>query len=138
MRLVPAPPHEDRFPYPVIFGVIALLAAVAAWLRVSLTLDWIPSLCLFRRMTGIPCPACHATRALFALITGNVGAALASNPLVTLLAMGSALAALASLARRMAGRRPLALEFGPRESVALRVAAVILIAGNWIYLVASR
>jgi hypothetical protein len=138
MRFVRVPAHRDRVPYPIIFGVVALLAAVAAWARISLTLEWIPSLCLFRRLTGFPCPACHATRALSALLTGKIGAALAFNPLVTLSALGSALAALASLARRLTGREALALEFEPGEQVALRAAAVLLIAGNWVYLVASR
>jgi hypothetical protein len=138
MRLVPAPRDAGRIPYPVVFGAITLLAAAAAWLRISFTTDWIPSLCLFRRWTGIPCPACHATRALAALLSGRPGAALAWNPLVALLAAGSVVAALASAARRLSGRESLSMQFRPREERALRVAAVSLVAANWIYLVASR
>jgi hypothetical protein len=138
MRLVPAPRGQDRAPYALIFGAITLLAAAAAWLRITVTTGWIPALCVLRSLTGIPCPACHSTRALSALLTGRIGAALAFNPLVTLLALGSAGAALGSAARRLAGRGILALEVSRREETALRVAAVTAVAANWIYLLASR
>jgi hypothetical protein len=138
MRLVAAPPRGDRVPYPLVFGALTLLCAAGAWLRVSFTSGWIPSLCLFRRLTGIPCPACHATRALASLLTGSVGASLAWNPLAALLALASVAAALASLARRLSGRPALALRIGPREGVALRAAAAVILAANWIFLIVSR
>jgi len=138
MRLVPAPRGQQRVPYALIFGAVALLAAAAAWLRISWTTGWIPALCAFRSLTGIPCPACHSTRALSALFTGRIGAALAFNPLITLLALGSAGAALGSAARRLAGCGILALEISAREETALRVAAATAVAANWIYLLAFR
>ena len=138
MRLVPAPRRADRVPYAIIFGAVALLAAAAAWVRITLTTGWIPPLCVFRHLTGVPCPACHSTRALSALITGRFGEALASNPLITLLALGCAGAALGSAARRLAGRGVLTLEVSPGEGKALRVATLTAIAVNWIYLLATR
>ncbi len=138
MRLVPAPRGQQRVPYALIFGAIAILAAAAAWLRISWTTGWIPALCALRSLTGIPCPACHSTRALSALLTGKVGAALAFNPLVTLVALGSAGAALGSAVRRLAGRGILALEISAREETVLRAATVLAVAANWIYLLAVR
>ena len=138
MRLVPAPGGRDRVPYPLIFGAVTLLIAAAAWLRISLTTGWIPALCVFRGLTGIPCPACHSTRALAALLTGRVSAALAFNPLVTLLALGSVAAAGLSAARRLGGGDLLALEVSRREGTALRAAAVTALAANWLYLIVSR
>jgi len=138
MRLVPAPGGRERVPYPLIFGAITLLVAAAAWLRLSLTTGWIPALCVFRGLTGFPCPACHSTRALAALLTGRVGTALAFNPLVTLLALGAVAAAGFSAARRLRGGAVHALEISPREGTALRAAAVTALAANWVYLIVSR
>ena len=123
MRFVLASRGQDRVPYALIFGAITLLAAAAAWLRITATAGWLPALCVLRSMTGIPCPACHSTRARSALLTGRIGAALVFNPLVTLLALGSAGAALGSAARRLAGRGILALQVSPREETALRATA---------------
>jgi hypothetical protein len=39
------------------------------------------TLCLFKRMTGVACPSCGATRALLALLHGEIGNALYINPL---------------------------------------------------------
>jgi len=138
MRLLPAPRDAGRIPYPMVFGTLTLLAAAAAWIRLSPALEWIPSLCLFRRLTGFPCPACHGTRALATLATGRIGPALALNPLVTLLALASLLLALVSVIRRISGLPLLRVEMGSRETAGVRAAAVALVAANWIYLVASR
>lgn len=37
--------------------------------------------CLFRRLTGIPCPGCGLTRALLCLLRGDIRGALAYNAL---------------------------------------------------------
>ncbi len=138
MRLVPAPRGREQVPYPLIFGAITLLVAAAAWLRVSLTTGWLPPLCPLRVLTGIPCPACRATRALAALLSGHPGAALGLNPLAALVALGCIGAALVSAARRLAGGSPLSLQLGRRESALLRLGAVAALSANWIYLVATR
>lgn len=46
-----------------------------------------PSLCPVLAVTGLPCPSCGGTRAVLHLAAGDVGAAVASNPGVTLLAL---------------------------------------------------
>lgn len=38
------------------------------------------TLCLFKRVTGIPCPACGSTRAIMELIRGNLLTSLTTNP----------------------------------------------------------
>jgi hypothetical protein len=45
---------------------------------------WLP--CPLRTLTGIPCPLCGMTTAATGLASGNLGAALAANPFVLLLA----------------------------------------------------
>jgi hypothetical protein len=60
-------------------GVAFLLAAEAT--RLGLVL------CPFRRLTHLPCPGCGMTRALLALIRGDLHAALAFHPLSPLVAV---------------------------------------------------
>jgi hypothetical protein len=45
---------------------------------------WLP--CPLRTLTGIPCPLCGMTTAATALASGDLGAALAANPFVLVLA----------------------------------------------------
>ncbi len=90
--------------------------------------------CWLRRLTGIPCPLCGGTRAVFAAAQGQWGAALRWNPLACLVGVGVGLWCLAgvaeawlgaSLLRRLtarAARWPLAWWAG--------VATIL----NWVYL----
>ncbi|MFL5793865.1 MAG: DUF2752 domain-containing protein [Actinomycetes bacterium] len=45
---------------------------------------WLP--CPLRMLTGVPCPLCGMTTAATGLASGDLGAALAANPFVLLLA----------------------------------------------------
>ena len=43
--------------------------------------------CLFRKITGIPCPSCGTTHSVLSIIKGDFGAAFYQNPLGFLLAL---------------------------------------------------
>jgi hypothetical protein len=121
-------------PLGAIFGGIGLLGGAAVAL---LGLDRIPlTLCVFKGLTGVPCPTCGSTRTLARLATGDVAGAMAMNPAAALAAAGVALWALADLAL-LPGRRALAVEASPRLGRALRAAVPLLLLLNWAYLVAS-
>ena len=104
--------------------------ALAAVLLAPLATDLAPRLpvCLFRELTGLPCPTCGTTRAALALSRLDLAGAIAWNPLATLGALvfvlGGAAAAVASLAGKPLREPRLT---GP----ALRTAAVIAVAANW-------
>jgi hypothetical protein len=121
-------------PLGAIFGGIGLLAAAAVAL---LRLDRIPlTLCVFKGLTGLPCPTCGSTRALGRLFALDFAGALAMNPFTTLVAVlvaGWAVADLALLPRR----RVLDLEVRKPLGFALRVAALVLFLANWVYLIAT-
>lgn len=42
-------------------------------------------LCVFRRITGLPCPSCGMTRAYLALFSGDIGKAFFMHPLFPLI-----------------------------------------------------
>ncbi len=69
-----------------------LLAGVLGLAAFAVLHLWVPSpdirtsVCLFRRLTGIPCPGCGLTRAFAHLAKGEWRAALRDHPLAPLIA----------------------------------------------------
>jgi hypothetical protein len=89
--------------------------------------------CVFRSLTGVPCPTCGTTRAATAFLDGNLIAAFTANPLAAtaglLFVVGAPLAALWAIARWPVPVMPTPV---PRW---MRFGAVALIAANWIYII---
>jgi hypothetical protein len=120
-------------PLGAIFGGIGVLVAAAVWL---LRLDRVPlTLCVFKGLTGLPCPTCGSTRALGRLFALDFRGALALNPFTTVVAVVVAAWALVDLVL-LRRRRALGLEVSPPLARALRVLALVLFLANWLYLVA--
>ena len=131
MRLVARPGTP---PLGLVFGGIGLLAAAAVGL---LRLDRLPlTLCVFKGLTGLPCPTCGSTRTLGRLFALDVAGAWSQNPLATLGAVAVAAWGLADLAL-LPRRRALGLEIAPRLGPALRWGALGLLLANWVYLIAA-
>jgi hypothetical protein len=59
-------------------------AAGYIWLFInyqrSITENFEPGLCLFKRVTGIPCPSCGSTRSVLSILKGDFVEALLWNP----------------------------------------------------------
>lgn len=117
-----------------IYGGIGLLAAAAVSL---LHLDRLPlTLCVFKGLTGLPCPTCGSTRALGRLFALDLAGAVATNPFVTLVAVVIAAWAIADLVL-LPSRRALEISVSPRLGLVLRVGALALFLANWVYLMAA-
>jgi hypothetical protein len=117
---------------------LAFLWLAAAASAVALKPLWMtiaPHLrpCIFRSLTGIPCPTCGTTRAAAAFLEGNLPAALAANPLAAavgvLFVIGAPLAALWAVARWPMPVLPTPLPGWTR------IGAVALIVANWLYVI---
>jgi len=121
-------------PLGAVFGGIGVLAAAAISL---LHLDRLPvTLCVFKGLTGLPCPTCGSTRALGRLFALDVRGALAMNPFTTLVAVVVAAWAVADLVL-LPARRALEVTVAPRLGLALRVGALVLFLLNCVYLMAA-
>jgi hypothetical protein len=130
VRLVP----RGGPPLGVLFGGIGL---AAGGLVAVLHLDRLPVvMCVFKGLTGLPCPSCGSTRALGRLFALDLAGALSMNPLTTVGAFALAAWAVVDLLL-LAGRRALAIEIRPRLAFMLRVVAVVLVLANWIFLLAA-
>ncbi len=119
---------------------LAFLWLAAAASAVALRPLWLalaPHLrtCVFRSLTGFPCPTCGTTRAAIAMLHGDLATALAANPLAAaaglLFVAGAPLAAIWAVAGWPAPviRSPL--------TARARIAAVVVVAVNWFYLFAT-
>jgi hypothetical protein len=121
-------------PLGAIFGGILLLAAGATALLGLARLPF--PVCVFKAVSGIPCPTCGSTRALACLAQLDFAGAFAMNPLAAAGAFVVGAWALLDLAL-LPQQRALALELRPALGRAARVAAVLALALNWVYLIAA-
>ena len=95
--------------------------------------------CAFRTLTGLPCVTCGATRSAFQFLHGHFSASLFFNPLAFVAfccVLAYDLYALVILATR--GPRLRFGNFSRSEKLLARTAAIILLAGNWLYLLNVR
>lgn len=123
-----------RLPLGAVFGTIGALGAALVGL---LGLDRLPfPVCLFKALSGLPCPTCGSTRAVGRLVHLDPVGALVMNPLATLAVAVLAMWALADFALLARGRA-LDLEMGRPLGRAARGLAVAVVVVNWAYLLAS-
>jgi hypothetical protein len=127
----PLAPGETDFEPWFLFASATFGIGCLAWL--TLGLPW--PVCWFRHTLGVPCPTCGATRSALALAHGDIGLALRTNPLMCLVYIAVvvfdlyAISVLVLRTRRLRlARVPLQVQRG------LRVIAVSVVIGNWIYL----
>ena len=117
---------------------LALLWFAAAASSLALRPLWLvvaPLLrpCIFRSLTGVPCPTCGTTRAATAFLDGNLIAAFTANPLAAatglLFVVGAPLAVLWAIAKWPVPVLPTPIPGW------VRVGAVAIIAANWLYVI---
>lgn len=92
-----------------------------------------PTLCLFRHLTGRPCPSCGTTRMVLALGRGELRTAIAFNPLVFVVTV----AVLGVLILRIGFRRRLVWLTSPARRRLFTGGLVLAVLVNWLYLLAG-
>jgi hypothetical protein len=115
-------------------GVVAtwlVLVGLAAWLSEARGMH--PPTCMFRLVSGYPCPTCGSTRAGLAILRGDLATALAHNPLITSLPL---LVAIATVWRLGTGSIPTP-NLHSRSGLAVSILAAAALAANWAYVLAT-
>jgi len=114
---------------------VAAIAGGAFWL--GLRLPW--PRCPFFSLTGLPCVTCGATRSAIAFLHGNFLLALRWNPLA-FVAFCAVIAFDLYAAIVLVGRMPRLriVDWTAAAKNAVRIAAISLLALNWVYLLAHH
>jgi hypothetical protein len=81
MAVVAVPRAPGRTAVLTVVGRMLALAAAAAALAAVHLRHRPATLCLFREVTGLPCPFCGGTTAMVRLGHGDLGGALSASPL---------------------------------------------------------
>jgi len=130
--------HKDRASslegYGIIYGIIIILILLAARF---IPPSYIPALCPFKGITGLPCPTCGGSRALSKLAHLDPLGAFDMNPLISsFTTIGIILFSYSTVAFIL---RPLRIgvRFNQIEKRLLRLACLGIIILNWFYLIIS-
>ena len=117
-------------------GTVVIGIGLLVVLLVPPVLHVLPG-CLFQSATGVPCPTCGGIRAAVALAHGDPLRAVAWNPLAALAVLGLAVYLPYAWLTLAGVVRPIRTGWlSPPMPVWLRWTLVVLLATNWIYLVA--
>jgi hypothetical protein len=133
MRFQWRPPIPGGRDTELIWGsVLAASGLIAAfWLKLGLPTP----LCPLHALSGMPCPTCGATRAVGALLHGEIGRAIILNPLMTVLLVSAALYLCYAAVVVIGGFPRLRWEpLTKNEANLARLATMVLLTTNWIYL----
>jgi hypothetical protein len=119
----------DARPWSLLGAVVAMAAIAIGCQAAGIRL------CLFKRLTGIPCPTCGGTRAALHLLRGDPSAAWRSHPLAAALLLGVMVYAVLSAASLASFRRLPVLQASRRAWCWMGGLLLALAALNWGYLI---
>jgi hypothetical protein len=88
-------------------------------------------LCPLRTLTGVPCPLCGMTRAAISLAAGDLGASLAFNPFLLVLALATAVMTVLMAGRALGLVGP-ARPLTGRARRWLSAGVAVLVAASWL------
>ena len=125
---------QRRLPLPAwAIGVVVIwLAGVALYTVLARSVEHAPALCVFRNVTGLPCPTCGTTRATLAFARGDILAGVLYNPfVVTAMAIGLTLC----VVQWVFGRQ-VEIAISPRSKRFGWALVAVGFLTNWAYLIA--
>jgi hypothetical protein len=133
LRLEPAPRwHREMTWFAV--AVLAWFTLMAAALVLEMQGVQGPGLCLFRRVTGVPCFTCGGTRAAADWLHGHWGRAIARNPLLFVLE----LSLIVWLVLRFGFARRLSVQMQPLERYGVWAFLALAVIANWALVIAQH
>lgn len=134
MRLSRTPAAAKPSDHLLAFGGIAAVVLLIARILPVLPL---PSVCGLRNATGLPCPTCGMTRAFVRVTHGELAAAFQVSPLGTALCFGAIGLVAWTVLRLTVVKRGFVLTLSRREKRGWAIAAGVVLATNWVYLLVT-
>jgi hypothetical protein len=123
--------RKPRWPFWAVAIVMLWLALGSTVLLLSNHFDRPIQLCLFKHLTGVPCPTCGLTRGGVSLLKGRFVQAWLFNPLLfTILVL-----LFAAVVIRLVFGRAVQIRLTQAEKIIALVSAGILLAVNWVYVI---
>jgi hypothetical protein len=132
MRLYLKKKSSNQIEFGIIYGGIALLMLGAG--RLLPILSFAPD-CVFKGLTGLPCPACGSTRSVVHIAHGDILSALAMNPLTTLCLMAAIAFFIYSLMSAAFDLPRINFLLADKEKNVMRAGVVMILLGQWAYLI---
>jgi hypothetical protein len=122
----------NRIEFGIIYGGIALLMLCVG--RLLPVLSIAPD-CVFKELTGMPCPTCGATRSVVHLAHGEIISAIAMNPLITLCLITATVYFVASIVLVAFDLPRVTFILDDKETNVTKVIAVMILLIQWAYLI---
>jgi len=119
----------------IYYGAIGIIG-LGLLLFVDNLLDYIPP-CLFNEWTGVPCPACGASRAALQLSHAQIAASFLTNPLFFIIYVSLS----AWVVNALFGwifKRNIKVTLSVTEHKMVRILLIVAIPVNWLYLIIMR
>ncbi len=132
MRFTLRKKEPGSIEFALIYGGLAFLLLVAA--RLLPVMQFAPE-CVFRSITGLPCPTCGSTRSVVLLSHGHFCRAFAMNPAVTVAVLGAVFGFLYRIATLALELPEPAVRLSVPEKNFIRITAILVFLLNWIYLI---
>lgn len=132
MRLNLKKKSSNQIEFGIIYGGIALLMLGVS--RLLPVLSFAPD-CVFKGLTGIPCPTCGSTRSVVHLAHGDILSAFAMNPLTTLCLMAAIVYFISSLMSVAFDLPRINILLADKEKKVMRAGAVMILLAQWAYLI---
>jgi hypothetical protein len=135
MRLFLKKRAPDHIEFGIIYGGIVLIMLGAGWLLP--VLSFAPD-CVFKGLTGIPCPTCGSTRSVVHFSHGDILSAFVMNPLMTLCLISVLLYFAYSVMSAAFDLPRISFLFSDNEKKVMRAAVVMVLLVQWAYLIILR
>lgn len=131
MRFLTESREPGKIEFGIIYGLMAVLALVAGRF---LPITAVAPPCVFKALTGFPCPTCGSTRAVAHLAHADFRSAFAMNPVVCVIVLAAVAVFLYNLAALVFRLSRTSIILSCEEKGRLRAAAVFVTFLNWLYL----
>ena len=125
--------RRPRLPFWAVCLVSVWLALGAAINLLAVRTERAIHLCLFKWLTGVPCPTCGFTRGILSLFQGQISRAWLYNPLLFSI-LGVFFFAL--VLRSLFGRS-VHIRLTQAERIAVWLLAIALFFANWVYVISQ-